>query len=135
MFLALSAAWPSGAYVVVKLATSGGIGIQDVVLAAVLFVGLACLMPVFLIVRTKTVERVLSIDEDGIKTTIGMMRGEIPWSKVAAIEATEQQILFIGTTPNFFAIPSRAFDQASDRKDFVDIARNYWTVARGRAAV
>ena len=135
LFLLAAALWPAAMYLFIGFTIGGSVGAQDFVFAAALGLLFGLLMPVLLIVRTKTSERVLSIDRSGIKTTIGQMRGEIPWSKVGAIETTDQQVLVIGTTPNLFAIPFRAFDQNDDRSKFCEAAREYWTAARMRAAV
>ncbi len=135
LLLSLFGAWPSALHLIVRLATTGSVQTLDFVAAAVLLLVFGSLLPLLLIVRTKTCERVLSIDHDGIKTTIGQMHGEIPWSKVGGIEAGGGQILIIGTTPNLFAVPFRAFEQAEDRMKFVDTAREYWKKARAQAAV
>ena len=127
--------WPFVLYLFIRFATVSSIRVQDVVVGAVLGLVFGALMPVLLIIRTKTSERILSIDRDGIKTTIGGMSGEIPWSKVGAIVATADQVLVIGTSFNFFAIPSRAFEQASDSSQFCETAKDYWAAARTRTAV
>jgi len=135
LLLILTGVWPFALYVFVRVFTSGNLRPQDLAVAAVLLVLFGSLLPLLMIVRTKTSERVLSIDGDGIKTTIGRLHGEIPWSKVGAIEVTDHQVLIIGRTPNLFAIPSRAFERCEDRLSFIDTAREYWAAARGRAAV
>ena len=52
-----------------------------------------------------------------------------------AIEVTDAEVLIIGTSPNFFTIPSRAFEHDEERTLFIDEARAYWTRVHGRAAV
>ena len=129
-FLLIAAMFPAVAYMTVRFATTGAVVARDLVTAIVITGAFGFMMPLLMIARTKTGERVLSIDPNGIRTSIGRIRGEIPWSKVAGIEATDREVLIIGRMPNFFSVPFRAFEHEQDRLDFVRAARNYWESAR-----
>jgi hypothetical protein len=76
----------------------------------------AALLPVLAIARTKSDERWLKIDSHGLVTTVGSMRGEIPWNQVDYVADDGARVLITGKNMNGFVIPNSAFASAVDRQ-------------------
>lgn len=91
----------------------------DVISAVEWTAGAFGLLILWIFVRAKTGERTLTISSWGILTSIGRVRGEVPWAKVKAVRDTGNHILVVGTSGNAFFIPTRAFDGASHRDQFL----------------
>ena len=93
--------------------------------------GLACivLFPLWPQLRFKSATRVLTIDKDGFKTTIGAHSAERSWQEIAAVEDTGQEILIVVKTGNAMVVPRRAFSDSAARRRFLDDARNWHALA------
>jgi hypothetical protein len=79
--------------------------------------------------------RRLTIDPVGIHTTIGALRGDIPWRRVASITTVGDRTYVIGKNLNSFIIPERAFSGVEQRSEFIRSAETWWktTVRPGTA--
>ena len=99
--------------------------------------GLACVMlfPLWPQLRFKSATRKLTIDKDGFKTTIGARSGERSWQEIAAVEDIGEEILIIVKTGNAMVVPRRAFANETERARFLDVARNWHSLAIGEASV
>lgn len=75
--------------------------------------------------RVKSEERALTIGPDGIRTTVGQLAGEVPWSGVAAVDVTPDYIFITGKNSNGFAIPGRAFANDAARAEFLSRIAEY----------
>ncbi len=93
--------------------------------------GLACvvLFPLWPQLRFKSATRVLTIDRDGFKTTIGARSGERSWQEIAAVEDTGEEVLIIVKTGNAMVVPRRAFRDEAARARVRDDARNWHSLA------
>lgn len=99
------------------------------VTAAVAGLGCIVLFPLWPQLRFKSATRVLTIDKDGFKTTIGARSAERSWQEVAAVEDTRQEILIVVKTGNAMVVPRRAFSDPDTRRRFLDDARNWHSLA------
>ena len=99
------------------------------VTAAVAGLGCIVLFPLWPQLRFKNATRVLTIDKDGFKTTIGARSAERSWQEIAAVEDTGQEILIVVKTGNAMVVPRRAFPDAAARSRFLDDARNWHSLA------
>lgn len=99
--------------------------------------GAACvvLFPLWPQLRFKSARRVLTIDKDGFRTTIGARSGERSWWEVAAVEDTGEEILIIVKTGNAMVVPRRAFSDPAARSRFLDDARNWHSLAARERAL
>lgn len=75
--------------------------------------------------RVKRDERILTLTPAGIRTTIGTLAGEVPWTKIALVGVTPEHIFVMGRSTNGFAIPQRAFPSAAARAEFVALLERY----------
>jgi hypothetical protein len=75
--------------------------------------------------RVKRDERVLTLTPAGIRTTVGSLAGEVPWSKIALVGVTPEHIFVMGRNTNGFAIPERAFPSPRVRAEFVALLEQY----------
>jgi hypothetical protein len=84
-------------------------------------VGLACIiwMILYPILNHKTDLRTLSIDESGIKTSIGKLSAQIHWPQIASVDVLQDEIVITGKNMNAFIIPKRAFVNDEKRNEFV----------------
>lgn len=101
------------------------IGKGDVITALAFAVAFPLLMPYIAKLRTKKDKRTLLIDSTGIHTRIGAKKGDIPWSRIADLFATEEHIFILGRSLNGFSIPRDAFRDASERDVFIQLCRDY----------
>jgi hypothetical protein len=94
-----------------------------------LTVGLLGLIPLVLLafypmVMFKPQMRVLTVDDEGIATTIGKRNGSVPWGEIASVGNNDDGALVIqGRNLNAFIIPTRAFDTPESRSSFEDFVR------------
>jgi hypothetical protein len=79
----------------------------------------ATALPIFARLRTKRDERVLSVEADGIRTSIGKLSGHVPWKGIAAVDVTPEYVFITGKSGNGFAIPARAFATPQEREEFL----------------
>lgn len=82
------------------------------------------------LVKFKPQTRILIIDGNGLRTSIGEMYGEVGWREVAAIGDHEGLIIIRRTNGNAFLIPERAFASPADRRIFLTAARDAWSAFR-----
>ena len=105
---------------------------RSTVLPATLWTAVVlALLPLYPQLRFKSQLRRLTIDQDGIHTTIGTLRGDIPWRRVASIATVRDRTYVIGRNLNCFIIPERAFSGAEQRSEFVHSAETWWRDANG----
>lgn len=68
----------------------------------------------------KQQERTLSVNMQGIHTTIGSKKGDIPWTEIEDIDSKGSSIfLERKKTGNTFTIPDRAFKSVDDKTEFL----------------
>jgi hypothetical protein len=99
--------------------------------AALWTAAVLALLPLYPQLRFKSQLRRLTIDENGIHTTIGALRGDIPWARVVSIATVRDRTYVIGTNLNCFIIPERAFSTAEQRIEFIRSAETWWRGAIG----
>ena len=97
--------------------------------AAGVWAACVVLFPLWPQLRFKSARRVLSIDKDGFKTTIGARSGERSWREIAAVEDTGEEILIIVKTGNAMAVPRRAFHNEAARGRFIEDAKLWHSAA------
>ncbi len=79
----------------------------------------------------KPKERVLTIDKDGVHTTIGKESGVRTWREIASILDRDDAIyIIVAKTMNAFVVPQRAFGSAAERMNFLESAKRWHTAAR-----
>ena len=72
----------------------------------------------FPLVKFKPQERALSIDEQGIETTIGNISKSVPWTDIAGISVTHDNLIIQNRNLNAFIIPRRAFETSEAQQAF-----------------
>jgi hypothetical protein len=119
LFLASIALYPVALTAIVALISRGHIRVSDVLIG--LSIGLLAVigLPIVMRFRTKRDERVLNVDAQGIRTSVGKRSGDVRWSQIASIDVTEEYVFITGKSANAFAIPARAFTSNADRLEFV----------------
>jgi hypothetical protein len=83
-------------------------------------------LPLYPQIMFKSRMRRLTVDPDGIHTTIGSLRGDIPWARVASVSLVGDRIYVLGKNLNSFVIPDRAFSGVEHRAEFVKNAESWW---------
>lgn len=92
----------------------------------------AAFLPLLAIARTKKDERWLEIGPSGLVTTVGTMRGEVPWERIDYVADDGTRVLITGKSMNGFVIPASAFSNAEDRQWFVESITAWTAAARKR---
>jgi hypothetical protein len=95
------------------------------ILASALF-GLivVVLMPLYPQLRFKPDVRTLTIDDEGVTTTIGRKSGSVAWRDIDRVSENESGYLVIQRkSGNAFIIPPRAFESEPERLRFFDKAK------------
>lgn len=95
---------------------------------AVLKVGIAgSILPIFLtlypLMRFKPQVRRITLNEQGISTSIGARTGEIPWNDVVAVTAIANTLVIQRSNLNALVVPDRAFASPVDRTNFEAFVR------------
>ncbi len=93
--------------------------------AALITVGVLALLPLYPQLRFKSQLRRLTIDANGIHTTIGSLQGDVPWQRVASITTVGDRTYVLGTNLNTFIIPARAFVSPDQRDEFIRSAETW----------
>ncbi len=83
------------------------------------------LLPLWPLIVFKREERVLSLDEAGVSTTIGKKAGSVPWSDVARIDARDDIISITRKNANAFLVPNRAFPTPEERVQCLETIREW----------
>ena len=74
----------------------------------------------FPLVKFKSQERTLSIDEQGITTTIGHIAKSVPWKDIANVSVNQDNLIIQNRNLNAFIIPQRAFETDEARQGFAN---------------
>jgi hypothetical protein len=78
------------------------------------------LFPLWPQIRFKPQPRVLTLDAEGFKTTIGSRSGERRWHDIRRIEDRHGTILIVNTNGNAMIIPRRAFATDAGRRECLE---------------
>lgn len=92
-------------------------------LALVAFVLPGAIMAAVPQILFKPRERTLTVDEAGLRTTIGKMSGEQSWDQVMTILALDDLIAIVGKNLKGFIVPRRAFASDAERTEFLETLR------------
>ncbi|MGA7193021.1 MAG: YcxB family protein [Anaerolineales bacterium] len=94
---------------------------------ASIFIAVLCVawMPLFPLIMFKSSSRILRMDSNGIKTTIGTISGQRTWSQIEAVEKVQDKIVIFGKNGNGFIVPSRAFKNTNEADTFFKLAMEY----------
>jgi hypothetical protein len=92
------------------------------------------LFPLWPMLRFKSEQRVLTIRSNGLTTSIGALHGELRWDDVTTIRADEQNILIVDYKSNAFIVPTRAFEDGTQRREFLEAAQRWHAASRGPVA-
>jgi len=121
------------AVVLVLLAglSGGHLPVVDTVTIALVGGLLPCVgLAFYPLAKFKPQERVLTINGQGLSTSIGQQYGEVAWREIEAITDHEGLIIIRRTNGNAFVVPDRAFVSLSDRAEFLNVARNAWATVK-----
>ena len=75
-------------------------------------------MVLFPLLKFKPQKRTLSIDEQGITTTIGDISKSVPWKDIANVSVDQNNLIIQNRNLNAFIIPQRAFETDEARQGF-----------------
>ncbi len=92
----------------------------EIVFDLILGIAIVAVMLLRAWARTKPDERVLSIGNEGIHTTIGKRSANLPWTRIVSVDVTPAYVFITGKNANGFAIPARAFATPAERTEFLD---------------
>ena len=81
------------------------------------------LLPLWPQLRFKSSTRSLTIGPEGLITRIGEISGSRTWREISSIESDGEEVVIVGKNRNAFIIPSRAFQSAAARQEFLRDAR------------
>ena len=107
------------AFVLTVLLEPGGFRL-DRFLASAAIATLACvaLLPLWPQIRFKSATRSLTINPQGITTSIRELTASRSWNDIRTIEEINDAIVITGSNKNAFIIPARAFLNDHQRKEF-----------------
>lgn len=108
--LAMFGGWPAN---VAQLAITFLLGILPLLLLA--------LYPMLLF---KPQTRVMTVDDEGIATTIGNRSQVLAWDEIANVKSRSDSLIIQRHNLNAFIVPARAFETSADRASFEDFVRN-----------
>ncbi|MDB5102558.1 MAG: YcxB family protein [Fibrobacteres bacterium] len=102
---------------------AGGFEAKPILIALAYGVGALACMAVFPLLMHKPRERILRIDEQGIKTRIGRQSGEMRWARIVSVQEEPGYIFITGRNQNGFIIPDRAFMDVEAKGAFLAFAK------------
>jgi hypothetical protein len=111
--------------IAISFSIQGTIHKDDIAIALAAAIALPFLAPFIAKLRTKKERRTLSIDSKGLHTQIGARKGNVPWSRIANLFATEEHIFILGRNLNGFCIPRNAFRNDLERDEFIRLCRDH----------
>lgn len=74
----------------------------------------------FPMLKFKSQQRTLTVDNDGIETSIGSIQATIPWPEVTEVWVDGDYLVIERTNRNAFIVPARAFYDADSRVAFYE---------------
>ncbi|MBX3595077.1 YcxB family protein [Sphingomonas sp.] len=86
------------------------------------------LFPLF---KFKPQQRTLTIDDEGIQTTIGQLSKHIPWEDVANASTEDENLIIQGRSLNALIIPRRAFESVEAQNEFANVVMNHMAKSGG----
>jgi hypothetical protein len=100
-------------------------------LGAAVIATIACvaLLPLWPQIRFKPAMRSLTINAEGLTTSVGNISGSRLWKDVRTIEQIDGTIAITGNNKNAFIVPARAFANDREREDFYESARQWHSQA------
>jgi hypothetical protein len=98
--------------------------------AVTITVGCVIVFPLWPQFRFKSAVRTLTIDADGLVTSVGTVSGSRSWKEIRSIEESDGAIVITGNNRNAFVVPERAFASSSERQQFFEAARQWHGAAR-----
>lgn len=99
--------------------------------AVVYTVVFTVLLPLWPQIRFKSAVRSLTINAQGLTTSIGKILGSRLWKEVQSVDETEGAIVITGKNKNAFIVPARAFGSEDERRAFSDAARRWCAQGKG----
>jgi PHD/YefM family antitoxin component YafN of YafNO toxin-antitoxin module len=76
-------------------------------------------LPLFPLWKFKPQRRTLTVDDDGLRTTVGNQSGEVAWSDFASVTQDGENVVLTRKSGNAFVVPPRAFESAALREEFL----------------
>jgi hypothetical protein len=99
-------------------------------LAILSFLACLVLLPLWPQIMFKSALRTLSISPDGLESSIGKQSGKRSWAQIKEIESIGNEIVIRGKNNNAFVIPMRAFNDETERLEFLHSAQT-WHQSKG----
>jgi hypothetical protein len=84
--------------------------------------GALTLLPLWPQIRFKSATRSLTIDPNGLSTSIGEIAASRSWKDVRSVETRNGGVVITGVNRNAFIIPARAFANDGERVVFYEAA-------------
>jgi hypothetical protein len=83
------------------------------------------LLPLWPQMRFKSAVRSLTINAEGLTTSIGKISASRQWKDVRSIDLEDGAVIITGNSKNAFIIPSRAFADDRERVEFYKSAQRW----------
>jgi hypothetical protein len=93
------------------------------VAAAVYTLTFIILLPLWPQIRFKSAARSLTINAEGLTTSIGKILASRLWTEVLSVDERDLTVVITGKNKNAFIIPARAFAGDLERQEFFQAAR------------
>jgi hypothetical protein len=87
------------------------------------------LLPLWPQIRFKRAVRTLTINADGLTTSIGKISATRLWKELKSIDERDGTIVITGKNRSAFIVPSRAFSGNAEQREFYDAALQWHTRA------
>lgn len=80
-------------------------------------------LPLWPQIRFKRAVRSLTINPQGLNTSIGKVTASRLWREVQSVDERDGTVVITGKNKNAFIVPSRAFSSDLERREFYEAAR------------
>jgi hypothetical protein len=104
----------------------GGLPSSLAEIAEVVGIGLVPIVgfALFPMIMFKPQRRTLTVDEDGIRSSIGHREGTVAWSDISSIKSEEDSLIIQRSNLNSFIVPARAFETSDARREFCNFVES-----------
>jgi hypothetical protein len=95
------------------------------VAAAIYTLTFAVLLPLWPQIRFKSAVRSLTINAQGLTTSVGKILGSRSWAEVGSVDERDGGVVITAKNKNAFIVPPRAFAGELERQEFYEAARRW----------
>jgi hypothetical protein len=117
-------------FLAIRFLVAGSVSVADFIAALLISIVWLFLSPRLSRLQTKKQTRIMQVDDKGIYSEIGKMRGSVSWSQILKIDVTDEFVIITRKNLNSFVVSQRAFADAAARGHFIEYCQQSLTAPK-----